>query len=115
MNEGGGYRAQSASQGIARGAQTEVQDPLVLRRVGVTLLQHVVAPRKVPVEFASRAGGTRDDQPAVPLARQPQKDAGFSRRVVGETTLHLDTRDRLEDRGTVRRVGRDDGAIGLGG
>jgi len=58
--------------------------------VRVALLHHVVAPSKVAVEFAAGTGGACDDQPTVPVVRQPQQEARLAFRVGGNARLDLE-------------------------
>ncbi len=91
----------------------QVEDALVLRGVGVALLDDVVAPREVAVVLAARAGRAGDDELAVPVVRQAEQEAGLAGRVVGEATRDLEAGHGLRDRRAVRRARRDDGSVGL--
>jgi hypothetical protein len=54
-----------------------------------------------------------DDELSVPLVRQPDQDASFADRIVGNARIELNSRHFFGDRRAVRRAGRDDRPIGL--
>src|SRR5207247_611824 len=104
-------RVKPAGKRVRRGGKLQVQDALVLRSVRVALLHHVVAPSKVAVELAARAGGACDDQATVPVLRQPQQEARLAFRVGGNARLDLQAGYHFRDRS--RRSRRNDRAVGL--
>ncbi len=111
---------QPASERVGRRSradadQEQVQDPLVLRRIRVALLDHVVAPGEVAVELAPRPRSARDDQLSVPVVRQPQQEARLARGIAGHAGGDLQPGNGLRDLRAIGWVGRNDGAIGHGG
>ncbi len=109
-------RVEPAREGIVRGGrEAEVQDPLVLRGVGVALLDDVVAPGEVAVELAARARGAGHHEPPVPVVREPQQEP---RLAAGSSA----TRASSWRPGTAcvigvrsAALGRDDAAVGQRG
>src|SRR5947209_17538848 len=114
MNEDGRGRIQAAAERIGGGGEPEIEHALVLRGVRVSLLHDVVAPGEVAVELAAGAGSAGDDEPAVPVVREPEEEARLAARIVGHARVELDAGDLARDRGPVGRIGGDDAAVRLG-
>ncbi len=76
-------------------------------------MQDIVAPGKIPVEFAARAGRAGDDELAVPVIRQPYQDARFPEWILGHASLKLNARHGLGDGRAKPSRRRYHAAIGL--
>src|SRR5438132_12973669 len=111
MDERSRWGIEPAPQWIVRFRQIKVENALVLRNIGVALLQYVIAPREVAIELTARPRGASDDELTVPLGRQPEENPRLASRVVGDAPIQLNTRYGFGDRCMSR--GRDHRAVCL--
>ncbi len=113
VHEGGRHRVQPAAQRVGRRGQLQVEHALVLRRIGIALLHHIVAPREVAVELAARARGAGHHEAAVPVLRQAQQEARLASGIGRDAAIQLDARHDLGDGRALGGARRDRRSIGL--
>ena len=115
----GRARIEPAGQRVARRLrrggerhEVKVEHAFVLRRVGVSFGENVVAPGPVPVVLAAGAGSASHDQFSVPGIGKAKHESRFLRGIVREPAFDLDSGHGRRRR---RRAVGYDPAVGDGG